>query len=155
MRETFDVAGITTVSSVYPSAVAAGELIFVSGQVSFDDDGAVIHGGDVTAQTAQCISRLADVLVGVGSVLADVVQATVYLADAAYADDFNREWSPLVCRHQAGACHSCRAIAGSATAGRDFGHRSSRKWRCPMKIAIIGAGVVGGRVSLLVGAAWT
>ena len=27
-------------SSVYPSAVAAGELIFVSGQVSFDDDGA-------------------------------------------------------------------------------------------------------------------
>ncbi|KSU78304.1 MULTISPECIES: RidA family protein [Rhodococcus] len=93
MRETFDVAGITTVSSVYPSAVAVGELIFVSGQVSFDDDGGVIHGGDVTAQTAQCISRLADVLVGVGSVLADVVQATVYLADAAYADDFNREWS--------------------------------------------------------------
>ncbi|NHP17078.1 RidA family protein [Rhodococcus sp. KBW08] len=93
MRETFDVAGITTLSSVYPSAVAAGELVYVSGQVSFDDDGAVVHEGDVTAQTAQCISRLADVLVGVGSVLADVVQATVYLADAAYADDFNREWS--------------------------------------------------------------
>ncbi|NMD63412.1 RidA family protein [Rhodococcus globerulus] len=92
MRETFDVAGITTSDSEYPSAVVVGDTVYVSGQVSFAEDGTAVHVGNVTAQTAQCISRLSTVLDVVGSSLVDVVQATVYLSDASYAADFNREW---------------------------------------------------------------
>lgn len=88
-----DCEGITTASSPYPSAVLAGPLVHVSGQVSFDDAGAVVAEGDVTGQTRQCLERLQRVLTSVGGSLDDVVACTVYLTDAAFAESFNVEWA--------------------------------------------------------------
>lgn len=87
-----DVPGITTAASPYPSAVDTGALVFVSGQVSFDDEGRVVAPGDPAGQTRQCLSRLERVLESLGCALSDVVSATVYLTDADYAADFNAEW---------------------------------------------------------------
>jgi enamine deaminase RidA (YjgF/YER057c/UK114 family) len=38
-----DVVGITDANTPYPSAVRHGDLLFVSGQVSFTDEGSVAH----------------------------------------------------------------------------------------------------------------
>lgn len=87
-----DVPGITTDDSPYPSAVDTGALVFVSGQVSFDDHGRVVAPRDPAGQTRQCLTRLELVLESLGCSLTDVVSATVYLTDAAFAADFNAEW---------------------------------------------------------------
>lgn len=88
-----DVPGITTSSSPYPSAVVVGDLVFVSGQVSFDDSGSVVAEGDVTGQTRQVLERLQRVLLMSGATLDGVVSTTVYLSRASYAGAFNTEWS--------------------------------------------------------------
>jgi 2-iminobutanoate/2-iminopropanoate deaminase len=87
-----DVPGITTGASPYPSAVDTGALVFVSGQVSFDDQGRVVAPGDAAGQTRQCLTRLERVLESLGCSLTDVVSATVYLTDAGFSADFNAEW---------------------------------------------------------------
>jgi 2-iminobutanoate/2-iminopropanoate deaminase len=91
MPEILDVPGVTTSASPYPSAVTAGNLVFVSGQVSFDDAGAVV-GKDVTAQTRQALTRLERILAATGATLHDLVSATVYLTDGDDAAKFNQEW---------------------------------------------------------------
>ncbi|HVL67682.1 MAG TPA: RidA family protein [Vicinamibacterales bacterium] len=69
----------------YSPAVKAGGLIYLSGTLSQDDKGALVHDGDVAAQTRRIIERMRDVLVASGSSLEQVVAVTVYLASA---DDF-------------------------------------------------------------------
>ncbi|WP_347109394.1 RidA family protein [Paenarthrobacter sp. S56] len=89
---TIDVPGITTPVSPYPAATRAGDWVYVSGQVSFDDDGSVRGEGDIEAQTRCSLERLQRVLAGYGAGLADVVSCTVYLRDAGLADAFNTAW---------------------------------------------------------------
>lgn len=62
-----------------PSKVA-GNLIFLSGQLAFDNNGAI--AGDITQQTHRVWSRLDAVLRRHGLSLADVVKCNVWLADA-------------------------------------------------------------------------
>lgn len=88
-----DVSGITTPASPYPSAVVSGDLVFVSGQVSFDDAGSVVGEGDVTAQTRQVLERLQRVLHACGATLDDVVSTTAYLTRPSDSGAFNAEWS--------------------------------------------------------------
>jgi 2-iminobutanoate/2-iminopropanoate deaminase len=87
-----DTAGISTKDSFYPSYVRHGDLVYVSGQVSFDDAGAIVGIDDVAAQTDIALDRLARVLADVGSDLSHVVSATVYLTSAVYAAEFNDVW---------------------------------------------------------------
>lgn len=90
---TVDVDGITTTDMPYPSATRAGDIVYVSGQVSFTDDGTVHGEGDVTAQTLHSLSRLARVLDAYGATLDDVVSCTVYLKEASLGGAFNAAWS--------------------------------------------------------------
>lgn len=85
--------GITTASSPYPSAVVVGDLVFVSGQVAFDDTGTVVAEGDVTGQTRQVLERLQRVLLACGASLDDVVTTTAYLSRSSDSGAFNAEWS--------------------------------------------------------------
>ena len=93
LPQLLDVPGITTSSSPYPSAVVAGNLIFVSGQVSVDESGSVVAEGDVTGQTRQALTRLQQVLEAAGATLADVVSTTVYLSRSSDAAQYNAEWA--------------------------------------------------------------
>ncbi|KXF49787.1 enamine deaminase RidA [Rhodococcus sp. SC4] len=91
MGDIVDVPGVTTGTSVYPSARRVGDLVFVSGQVSFDDTGNVV-GTDVVEQTRHSLTRLDRVLAAAGATLHDIASATVYLANAGDAPRFNEEW---------------------------------------------------------------
>jgi len=90
MGDIVDVPGVTTGTSPYPSARRVGDLVFVSGQVSFDDTGHVV-GTDVVEQTRP-LTRLDRVLAAAGATLHDIASATVYLANAGDAPRFNEEW---------------------------------------------------------------
>ncbi|RZL82486.1 MAG: RidA family protein [Rhodococcus sp. (in: high G+C Gram-positive bacteria)] len=91
MDDTVDVPGVTTGTGPYPSARRMGDLVFVSGQVSFDDDGRVV-GTDVVTQTRHSLTRLDRVLAAAGATLRDIASATVYLTNAGDAAEFNEEW---------------------------------------------------------------
>ncbi len=87
-----DVDGISGTQTAYPAAVHHRDLLFISGQVSFTDDGSVAHHGDIRGQIRQSLERLDRVLAAAGSHRGAVLSATVYLTDAADAAILNEEW---------------------------------------------------------------
>lgn len=69
-------------------AVRAGDFIFISGQAALEPDGSVVAGG-IAVQTRRTIERLIDVLRVSDCTLADVVKATVWIADPRDFSAFN------------------------------------------------------------------
>jgi 2-iminobutanoate/2-iminopropanoate deaminase len=69
----------------YSSALRAGQLVFVSGQVPFDPATGAMVGGDIAAQTRRVLDNIGALLKAGGLTHADVVRTTVFLADM---DDF-------------------------------------------------------------------
>jgi enamine deaminase RidA (YjgF/YER057c/UK114 family) len=72
-------------------AVRAGDYIFVSGQVTMDDQGNMISG-TIEVVTAGTIESIRRIPAEQGAPLADVVQVTTYLEDA---PDFGRYYKVL------------------------------------------------------------
>jgi 2-iminobutanoate/2-iminopropanoate deaminase len=66
----------------YSPAVRAGGFIFVSGQGPVDPETDVLFTGDIRQQTRLTLGNLRRILEGCGASLADVVQCSVFLADA-------------------------------------------------------------------------
>lgn len=56
-------------------------LIWVSGQLPFDEQEKFVGKGDVKIQTEQCIKNIESVLGELGGSLDDVVQVTVFVKD--------------------------------------------------------------------------
>lgn len=56
-------------------------LVFVSGQVAWDDEGSLVGIGDHGAQAAQIIARLDVLLATIGATRADIVKETIYVVD--------------------------------------------------------------------------
>ncbi|PKL46455.1 MAG: reactive intermediate/imine deaminase [Planctomycetes bacterium HGW-Planctomycetes-1] len=71
----------------YSQAIAAGETIYVSGQLGLDPKSGKLVEGGIEAETKQALENIKAVLIAAGSSLAKVVSASVYLADM---DDFAR-----------------------------------------------------------------
>jgi 2-iminobutanoate/2-iminopropanoate deaminase len=67
----------------YSQAVVAGDLVFTSGQIPLDPATGQLLGGDIRAQTERVMENLAAVLAAAGASFAEVVKATIYLADMA------------------------------------------------------------------------
>ncbi|MDH3622861.1 MAG: RidA family protein [Myxococcales bacterium] len=66
----------------YSQAVSAGGWLFCSGQIALDPlSGMLVGDGDVEVETRQVLRNLDAVLLQAGASRADVVKATVYLAD--------------------------------------------------------------------------
>ena len=80
----------------YSHAVRSGGLLFCSGQVALDPATNTFLDGPVEAQARQVFANIRAVLATAGAGLADVVKATVFLADmgdfgavnAVYAEAF-------------------------------------------------------------------
>jgi enamine deaminase RidA (YjgF/YER057c/UK114 family) len=74
--------------------VAAGRIIFISGQTALDSDGNVVGKNDFAAQAAQVFRNLAIALQASGCTAADLVKLTVFLTDmdnlAPYREARNR-----------------------------------------------------------------
>jgi len=65
----------------YSQAVKTGDLLFVSGQIPIDPATGEFAGSDITTQTRQSLNNVKAILEEAGYTLADVVKATVLLAD--------------------------------------------------------------------------
>ena len=80
----------------FSRAVRAGGFIFLSGQLAMQADGSIVTG-DVQLQTKFVLERIAATLQELGSGMADVVKATVWLADlgdfAAFNDEYRKHFS--------------------------------------------------------------
>ena len=75
-----------------PCTVATG-LVFVSGQLGFDSDGAT--SGDVGDQTRAALAHLEARLKEAGCGLEDVVKTTVWLSSAADFSAFNAAYAEV------------------------------------------------------------
>ena len=80
-REELRVDGLPEPISHYMDAVRAGDMLFVSGIVPVDAEGALVGGSDVVAQAEQVFALLGRVLAAAGAAPGDVVKVTLYLLD--------------------------------------------------------------------------
>ncbi|MFZ5669454.1 MAG: RidA family protein [Pseudomonadota bacterium] len=83
----------------FAQGVAAGDAIYVAGQVAQDPSGAIVGIGDMAAQTRQTLANVAGVLAAGGLSLADVVSTTVYLTDLAGYRTFCATWCEVFGDH--------------------------------------------------------
>ena len=65
----------------YSPAVRAGQLLFVSGQVSIDPSTGAFKAGDIKAETRQVLENIGALLGAGGLDFSAVVRTTVFLAD--------------------------------------------------------------------------
>jgi 2-iminobutanoate/2-iminopropanoate deaminase len=65
----------------YSHAVAAGGLLFCSGQIPLDPATGELTGDTPGAQATRCLENLAAVCAAAGAALTDAVRLTVYLTD--------------------------------------------------------------------------
>lgn len=64
----------------YSQAIQTGKMVFVSGQLGMNSDGAMV-GEDVASQARQCLENLRVILKEVGMTMDQVVKATIFLTD--------------------------------------------------------------------------
>lgn len=83
----------------YSQGAIAGDLVFVAGQVGFDENDQLV-GSDVASQTRQTLARVQAVLKEAGAELPDVVQATVFLKDIGDFKDFDAAWREVFGDHR-------------------------------------------------------
>lgn len=75
----------------FSKAVRAGGFVFLSGQLAMTADGNIVEG-DVQVQTRVVLERIAATLQEVGSSMADVVRATIWLGNLDDFAAFNEEY---------------------------------------------------------------
>jgi len=83
MRQEFRVEGLNEPVSHYTDAVRWGDLLFISGLAPLDQNGRLVGGDDVVAQTRQIFENMAKILAAADADLEDVLRVTVYLTDIA------------------------------------------------------------------------
>lgn len=71
----------------YSQAIAAGGLLFVSGQIPLNPKTGVLETGAIEAQTEQVLENLKAILEAGGSGLQQVVKTTVFISNM---DEFTR-----------------------------------------------------------------
>jgi 2-iminobutanoate/2-iminopropanoate deaminase len=65
----------------YAQGVAAGDWVYLSGQIGLDPGTGELVSGDIAAQVERVLDNLEAVLAAAGSGLGRLVQVTVYLTD--------------------------------------------------------------------------
>lgn len=76
-------------SAPYSDAVRIGDILFLAGQVGFNNDSLKIAQGGIKAEAKQALENIKDVLEANGSDLEHVAKCTVVLTDKNDFADFN------------------------------------------------------------------
>jgi len=84
----------------YSQAVAAGELLFVSGQLGMDPRSGELVGAGLADQARQALSNLAAILQAGGCTLDHVVAVDVFLTDMEKFVEFNTVYSEFFKDHK-------------------------------------------------------
>jgi 2-iminobutanoate/2-iminopropanoate deaminase len=77
----------------YSQGMRAGDFVFVSGCGPIARDTGTVHGESVAEQTELVLDNVAAILAAGGAGLADVVKATVHLADETTFPEFNEVYA--------------------------------------------------------------
>ncbi|MGO9322356.1 MAG: Rid family detoxifying hydrolase [Solirubrobacteraceae bacterium] len=86
-RETVDASGAPPAIGPYSHAVAAGELLFCSGQIPLDPETGEIVGATAAEQARRCLENLRAVCEAAGTALERALRLTIYMTDlAAFAE---------------------------------------------------------------------
>jgi 2-iminobutanoate/2-iminopropanoate deaminase len=81
VKQAISSAGAPKAIGPYSSALRAGQLVFVSGQVPFDPVTGTMIDGDIAAQTTRVLHSIGALLEAAGLSFGDVARTTVFLAD--------------------------------------------------------------------------
>jgi 2-iminobutanoate/2-iminopropanoate deaminase len=81
VRHAISAAGAPKAIGPYSSALRAGQLLFISGQVPFDPATGSLIAGDIQAQTRRVLQNVGALLEAGGLSFQAVVRTTVFLAD--------------------------------------------------------------------------
>lgn len=84
-REVVDTPECRPTPAYFAQAVKAGNMLFVSGQLSRDKNGDLVGKGDIVAQTHQVIANLRAILRAAGGDLRHIVKITAYMTDLSLA----------------------------------------------------------------------
>ncbi|GIF20438.1 enamine deaminase RidA (YjgF/YER057c/UK114 family) [Actinoplanes tereljensis] len=72
---------VFAIPDLISQAVTVGGLLFLSGQVAWDTDGALVGAGDHAAQAAQIADNITALLTAASAAWADVIKETIYVVD--------------------------------------------------------------------------
>jgi 2-iminobutanoate/2-iminopropanoate deaminase len=67
-----------------------GTIVWLSGQVSQDQDGKVVHKGDFAGQARQALANLKAMVQAAGGTVHDIVKVNTYLTDLRYREELAR-----------------------------------------------------------------
>ena len=76
--------GVAPPPEPYTHAIRAGEMVFVAGQVAFDESGELVGPGDPGRQAEQCWKNIEACLKAAGADLRDVAKVVCFVADIAH-----------------------------------------------------------------------
>lgn len=79
--------------------VRVGPLLFVSGQLAFDDE-FVLVPGPVAAQTTRCLENIERILLKEGASRKDIVKMTAWIVDARTFAEFNEAYAAFFGDHK-------------------------------------------------------
>lgn len=83
----------------YSPAVAAGDTVYVSGQIPRGADGKLVSD-TIENATAAALANLKQVLAAAGCAPADVVKTTVFMQDLADFDGMNKSYAEFFGAHR-------------------------------------------------------
>lgn len=95
-------------------AYAAGNLVFLSGQLAFDADIKIVSGG-IVEQTQQCLKNIESLLLELGLCKTDIVKSTVWLVAKEDFQGFNKAYTAFFEDHRpARSCVCSRLLVDGA-----------------------------------------
>lgn len=81
MIELMNPKGLLENSTFSQVAIASGaRVVYTSGQVAIDENGELVGGSDLAAQTRQAMKNLGTALAAAGAGFADIVKTTTFVA---------------------------------------------------------------------------
>jgi 2-iminobutanoate/2-iminopropanoate deaminase len=89
MKTVISTGEAPTAVGPYSQAIAAGRLVFCSGQIPLEPSSGVLIEGDISSQTKRVLENLAAVLRAHGLTMEHVVKTTVFLTDLANFGEMN------------------------------------------------------------------
>jgi len=98
----------------YSQAVAAGNLIFTSGQIALNPQTGLLEGETITEQTHRVCKNLDAVLTAAGSSLTNVIKTTCFLQDMADFATFNEVYAEYFTEKPARSCVAVKSLPKGA-----------------------------------------
>jgi 2-iminobutanoate/2-iminopropanoate deaminase len=94
-RKAVAASGAPAAIGPYSHAVAAGGLLFCSGQIPLDPASGELVGETAAEQARQCLENLTAVCEAAGASLADAVRLTVYMTDLSAFAEVGEVYAPF------------------------------------------------------------